>query len=88
MRDIDTFNRTSILENAKNWHKNQFQHNCHSLVFLRISQKLTKIAQYSYKVLKVLFIFHNLETLHMPNNKHPRKNVNVAKLLFKRILNV
>ena len=58
------------------------------LVFLRISQKLTKIAEYSYKVLKVLLIFLNLETLHMPNNKHPRKNVNVAKLLFKRILNV
>ena len=30
---------------------------------LRISQKLTKIAEYSYNVLQLLLIFLNLETL-------------------------
>ena len=59
--------------------------NCRSLVLLRISQKLTKIPEYSYKVLQVLLIFLNLETLNMPNNKHPRKDVNVARLLFKSL---
>ena len=92
MRDIDTFNRTSILENTKNWHKMAYQTNlstnCRSFVLLRISQKLTKIAEYSYKVLQVLFIFLNLETSNMPDNKYPRKDVNVARLFFKRIPNV
>ena len=48
MRDIDPYNRTSILENAKN----QIQHNCRSLVLLRILQKLPKSTEYFYKIYK------------------------------------
>ena len=93
MQDIvDTFNQTSILENAKNWHKMAYIKTISAqLLFphaLRICQKLTKIAEYSYKVLQVLLIFLNLETLNMLNNKHPRKDDNVARLLFKCILSV
>ena len=78
MRDIDTFNRTSILENAKNVHKMAYQttqHNCRSLVFLRNSKNLTKITEYIHKILQTLIVdvLYNLETSNVPNNKHPGK---------------
>ena len=38
-----------------------------------MSQKLTKITEYLYKILLILLIFLNLKTSNMPSNKHPRK---------------
>ena len=92
MRDIDTFSRTSILENTKNLHKMAIKSISAQWPFPRAFAYFTKvnykIAEYSYKVSQVLLIFPNLETSNMLNNKHPRKDVNVARLLFKRIPNV
>ena len=41
-------------------------------MFLRILKKLTKIAEYFYKILQMLLIFLNFGTSNVPNNK-PRK---------------
>ena len=61
MRDIDSFNWSSILENAKTFMKwaielisAQLPFRC---VFLRISKKLTKITEHFHYILKILLIF-------------------------------
>ena len=56
-----------------------------TLVLLRISQILTKIAEYVYKILKILWTFL---TLRLQTYRIPKKDFNAAMLLFKRIANV